>query len=72
MIKVSNEVTVYELCGTPTDSSRLLATIIPLFTVESHWNEREKVVITIGGETVTVVASDLIAAIKNATNSNRF
>ena len=72
MINVRNEIKVYELHGRPVDDTVLSATIIPLFFVASHWNENSKVIITLGGEMVTVVASDLIAAIKNATNSNRF
>ena len=70
MIKVTNEIKLYELYGKQMD--KLFDTVIPLFIVESHWNEGGKVVVTLGGETVTVVASDLIAAIQNATNSNRF
>lgn len=43
-----------------------------LVIVRSHWNEERMVEMTVGTETVKVLASDLIAAVNNATNTNRF
>lgn len=63
MIKVKNEVRSFD--------ANLDATDEPL-CVESHWNDKDLVVLSIGYKTVTVSARDLEAAIKNATNTNRF
>lgn len=38
--------------------------------VRNHWNEREKVVIEVGDLTLTVVADQMIKAIKNAQNAH--
>ena len=66
MIKVNSEVNIQEDRGQEvTLGNRRLH-------VESHWNRNEWVVLTIGDERVTVDASDLEAAIKNARNSARF
>jgi len=70
MIKVTSEVDIYELNGKKTqpkvgvESKSLL--------VKSHWNESGKIVLEYGGETITVVASDLIVAVYNAKNTVRF
>lgn len=63
MIKVRNEVTIYEKEGKD-------ATGCPLPTIEvvSHWNRDSLVVLIIDGARVTVSARDLQAAIVNATN----
>ncbi|WP_368762028.1 hypothetical protein [Klebsiella pneumoniae] len=59
MIKVSNEVeTRDDVHTTPV-------------RVHSHWNDPDLVVLVIGDEKRTVSASDLIAAVKNASNTNR-
>lgn len=61
MIKVTNELPTYD---EPAKTD---------VRVHSHWNEPSKVVIEFnGGEKRTVVASELIAAIKNATNTARY
>jgi hypothetical protein len=39
--------------------------------VKSHWNMDRLVVLQVDGIEYTIVASDLHAAINNATNSNR-
>lgn len=39
--------------------------------VHSHWNDPSLVVLNVGDEKRTVSASDLIAAVKNASNTNR-
>lgn len=67
MIKVKNEVKVYECNGKDTaclDNA--------LIGIESHWNDNNKIVLVACGERYTIVAEDLICAIKNATNINRF
>lgn len=61
-IKVTNELSTYdEPSKTPV-------------RIHSHWNEPKKIVIEFlgGGEKRTVIASELLAAIKNATNTDRF
>ena len=67
-IKVVNKVTVYEHNGKEVDGGAI--------EVNSHWNRREFVVIFLPsdkdskkGESFTVSARDLEAAIKNATNT---
>lgn len=60
-VKVTNELNSYD---EPAKTSVL---------VHSHWNEPRKVVIEFrGGEKRTITADELIAAIKNATNTVRF
>ncbi len=66
MIKVRNEVTVYETNGRETSGCPL-----PAIAVESHWNRDSMVVLMVGGQKVTVSARDLQAAIANATNVSR-
>ena len=70
MIQVSSVIYVYEEDGKPT--SEMSRDVIRLFLVKSHWNETEKVIIHVDGKEWTVLADDLIAAVKNATNRNRF
>ena len=60
-VKVTNELSSYD---EPANTNVL---------VHSHWNEPKKIVIEfVGGDKRTLVASELIAAIKNATNTDRF
>ena len=70
MIFVMNEVNVYEVRGKPTRDMDIKE--VPTFGVYSHSINNEMVVVSSNNGLVTVLASDLIAAIKNATNSNRF
>lgn len=66
MVEVRNIVKCYDL---ERQNARKEEEII----IESHWNEPSKVVIELGnGDRITVVADDLLAAIKNATNINRY
>jgi len=68
MIKVKNEVKVYEINGfevPPVGTQECLV-------VTSHWNEKQKVNIFFEGKRITVIANDLKTAIENATNINRF
>jgi hypothetical protein len=43
----------------------------PSIRVHSHWNQRDRVVIEIVDFRVTVLAADIMAAVDNATNTNR-
>jgi len=56
-IKITNQVESYDNPAKPS------------IRVHSHWCERDKVVLEVEGKSVTVIADDLIAAIKNATNT---
>ena len=66
MIKVVNRLKVYEVNGKEnTEEEERLE-------VESHWNIDRFVVLKINDAVkITVSANDLIAAIKNATNTNK-
>jgi hypothetical protein len=69
-IKVESEVKIYEVKHAPVNGSGLL-----VLTIASHWNDDRRVVISFpneGSGSITVLAADLIAAIKNATNTNRY
>jgi len=44
---------------------------LPDILVHSHWCHRDRVVIQIGEVKITVIASDIKAAIDNATNVSR-
>lgn len=58
MIKVINKIPAYRNDGyRETECS-----------VESHWDDNELIWITVGKEKARVLAADLEAAIKNATN----
>jgi len=61
MIKVINEVNIYEINGEDTKSPDL-----PKLHVESHWNYSDRVTLLVGGIRYTVSARDLKAAIDNA------
>lgn len=58
-IKVTNEIPTYD------EPQR------PSIRVHSHWCHRDRVVLEVEGESVTVVAADLHAAVNNATNTSR-
>lgn len=59
-IKVTNEVPTYD---EPAKKNVL---------VSSHWNYSDRVVLEVGNQKVTVIAADLEAAIRNATNKGTF
>lgn len=66
-MSVVSKVTIYE-----TDGNESSGLNFPELLVESHWNRSEMVVIRVGKhQCVTVLASDLQAAIRNATNAGR-
>lgn len=68
MIEVQSTLPIYEIDGRELAGPRLQDAVV----VRSHWNRTDLVVIRIGDKHYTVVAGDLIAAIKNATNNNRY
>lgn len=63
-IKVQSVMNIYEIDGKDTSGLEL-----PKLTVASHWNRNNFVVLEVGGKRYTVEASDLRAAIQNATNT---
>ena len=67
MIKVVNEVEIYEI-GNGVEAASGTKPLL----VQSHWNLPERVILKRGTMEITVLADDLIAAIKNATNTERF
>ena len=66
MIEVQNKVPVYEVDG------KDVAISGPKIHVLSHWSSPDRVVLQVGDTKWTVVAADLEAAVKNATNTRRF
>lgn len=63
MIKVRNEITVYEI-----DGKEQSGLAMPVLAVSSHWNRDSLVVLESDGIRLTVSARDLLVAIANATN----
>ena len=61
MIEVSNHVRAFP---EPSEGNTGIKSIF----VKSHWNDPAKLVILVEGCAVTVLASDVLAAIANATN----
>lgn len=68
MITVTNEVKVYEIGGEEIPIGGQKENII----VSNHWNNSKMVNIFTEGRKITVVANDLITAIQNAVNTNKF
>ena len=68
MIKVRCNIKVYELDGCENNKYMDEETNM---LIESHWNDRDRVNISFGGHTCTVVAKDLLAAIENTQNIAR-
>ena len=64
MIQVKNKITVYEI----NDKECKLGS--NTIEVRNHWNNKRIVVIEVAGNSYAVSASDLEAAISNATNTN--
>lgn len=67
MIKVNCTVPAYEVNGKEVEGIGIGNA--PKIQVTSHWNRQTLVVLTIGDQSITLVASDLQAAIRNATNT---
>lgn len=68
MIKVESKLKIYEYNGAEVPVGK---EHMPM-EVHSHHNRDEYVIIAVGGKFYTVLAKDLTAAIRNATNSARF
>lgn len=66
MLKVRNTLKIYEYNGEKTD--------LPFkeMDVGSHWNQESLVHLRINDQDVVVSASDLIYAVNNARNINRY
>ena len=64
-LKVESVVKTYEYKGPEVTALQAVRQL----SVQSHWNRKDFVVIKIGDDEYTVVASDLQKAITNATNS---
>ena len=70
-VAVTQTIKIYEINGedvpiTPAGKKE------PFIGVNSHWNNDDMVVLKVGKRNYTVVADSLTAAIKNATNVNRY
>lgn len=66
MIKVENEVKIYEKDGKDAKYGE------HSLVIKSHWNYNDRVILIIGEQNITVLKKDLQAAIQNATNTARF
>lgn len=67
MISVDQKIPVCEIDGIPVE--------LPedgFINLQSHWNSPRMVILKIWNRTYTVLGEDLIAAVKNAGNTNRF
>jgi hypothetical protein len=65
MIEVSSVIRAYpEMSEGPLGVSSII--------LKSHWVDSNKIVLLVEGVSVTVVAADLLAAIKNAQNTAKF
>jgi hypothetical protein len=65
VIEVSNVIRAYP--ETSEGSSGVTAILL-----KSHWSDSSKVVLFVEGVSVTLLAKDLMAALKNAQNSSQF
>jgi len=65
-IKIKQEVDVYEVDDVEVPISKTVT-----IGIDSHWNNREVVVILVGRKSYAVIGSNLITAINNAMNSGR-
>ena len=68
-IDVSSIVQVYEVDGAEIKG---LKSDKPNIIIRNHWNRRELVELEVGGQRLTVSASDLERAIANAQNAHRY
>jgi hypothetical protein len=67
VIEVINKVQIYEKGGEDVPPGK-----DAYLTIKSHWNLSERVILRFGKTELTVLAKDLIAAVKNAQNTERF
>ena len=68
MINVVNRIKVYEVNDKEIDNPE----DEKILEVKSHWSKNRFVVLKINDIKITVSANDLEAAIKNATNTNKY
>ncbi|HYG22745.1 MAG TPA: hypothetical protein VEH04_08190 [Verrucomicrobiae bacterium] len=66
-MKTSSELTVVESHG----QSREQLESLPHVRIESHWNDRDLIVLKVLDQEVTLVAREVIAAVENAKNTGR-
>ena len=64
MIKVCSMITLVELDG------KEMPVGGPTVGIHSHWNRSQLIILEIDGKRFTVSADDLVAAIRNAQNTN--
>jgi len=67
MIEVKQKVEIYEENG-----ESIPIGVTKNINVESHWNHDEWIILVVGKRRITVKGQDLITAIHNAMNINRF
>lgn len=67
MIKIKQTIEIYE-----ENDEQVPMGINKSMGVESHWNRDERVILVVGKRRITVIGQDLITAIQNAMNTNRF
>lgn len=67
-MKIVSEIKLYEIDGVDQPAGMSAQSI----TVESHWNERDKVILVVGDNHVTVLARDLDGAIKAASFAHHY
>lgn len=65
-MKVTTEIRVYEINEVDTGTEEVS------ILIESHWNLTDRVILRIGNTNYTVIAEDLIMAIKNAQNHKKY
>lgn len=68
MLKVYCELTVVEDHGK--SSSELES--LPHVEIRNHWNQNDLVVVKVLNQEVTLIASEVIAAVNNATNTAKY
>lgn len=71
MIRVESEIDVYEVNGSEELAKEAQRDNRCMF-IKSHWNQEKLVRLKLPSGEVTVGAADLLAAVRNATNTNRF
>ena len=64
---VQNKLQIYEINGSDVPVGKE-----PKLLVESHWSIKNRIVLSVGGKKITVIADDLRRAIDNATNARAF
>lgn len=68
MLQISNQMTVVEDHGKSRDQLESL----PHVEIRNHWNDDRLVVVKVLDQEVTLIASEIVAAVKNATNTAKY